>query len=169
MSGLAEHITFRPIRRVPDDPGGQLETDRRCNRASVERGRAAFRFAKPVRQTPIFSRRSAKKEAGGIVLSGHSVVVLVESQDWSSDTSALTERDVKLQGGGNYNMKGFIAASLAMASRFAASTLQRPHHSAFAYDEEVGCLGGHALVAELAKAGVRPCGDRRRSSASRPR
>ncbi|WP_024586611.1 acetylornithine deacetylase [Aliihoeflea sp. 2WW] len=93
---------------------------------------------------------------GGIVLSGHSDVVPVEGQDWSSDPFTLTERDGKLYGRGTCDMKGFIAASLAMAPRFAAARLARPLHFAFTYDEEVGCLGGQALVAELAKAGIKP-------------
>ncbi|MGQ2907588.1 MAG: acetylornithine deacetylase [Aliihoeflea sp.] len=93
---------------------------------------------------------------GGIVLSGHSDVVPVEGQDWSSDPFTLTERDGKLYGRGTCDMKGFIAASLAMAPRFAAARLRRPLHFAFTYDEEVGCLGGQALVAELAKADIKP-------------
>ena len=93
---------------------------------------------------------------GGIVLSGHSDVVPVEGQDWSSDPFTLTERDGKLYGRGTCDMKGFIAASLAMAPRFAAARLTRPLHFALTYDEEVGCLGGQALVAELAKTGIKP-------------
>ena len=93
---------------------------------------------------------------GGIVLSGHSDVVPVEGQDWTSDPFELTERDGRLYGRGTCDMKGFIAASLAMAPRFAASKLHRPLHFAFTYDEEIGCMGARALVGELRKAGVRP-------------
>ena len=93
---------------------------------------------------------------GGIVLSGHSDVVPVEGQDWLSDPFTLTERDGKLYGRGTCDMKGFIAASLAMAPSFAAARLTRPLHFALTYDEEVGCLGGQALVAELAETGIKP-------------
>lgn len=93
---------------------------------------------------------------GGVVLSGHTDVVPVEGQDWTSDPFAMSERDGRLYGRGTCDMKGFIAACLAVAPRFAALDLARPLHFAFTYDEEVGCLGARALVDELAKAGLRP-------------
>jgi acetylornithine deacetylase len=74
----------------------------------------------------------------------------------SLDPFTLTERDGKLYGRGTCDMKGFIAASLAMAPSFAAARLTRPLHFALTYDEEVGCLGGQALVAELAETGIKP-------------
>ena len=93
---------------------------------------------------------------GGVVLSGHTDVVPVDGQDWTSDPFEMSERDGRLYGRGTCDMKGFIAACLAMAPRFAALDLALPLHFAFTYDEEVGCLGARALVDELAKAGVRP-------------
>ncbi len=93
---------------------------------------------------------------GGVVLSGHTDVVPVEGQDWTGDPFVMSERDGRLYGRGTCDMKGFIAACLAMAPRFAALDLARPLHFAFTYDEEVGCLGARALVDELARAGLRP-------------
>jgi acetylornithine deacetylase len=93
---------------------------------------------------------------GGIVLSGHSDVVPVAGQDWSSDPFEMVERDGKLFGRGACDMKGFLAATLALAPDYAALELKRPVHFAFTYDEEVGCLGGKALVAELQSMGLRP-------------
>ncbi|MHB2264221.1 acetylornithine deacetylase [Aliihoeflea sp. PC F10.4] len=93
---------------------------------------------------------------GGIVLSGHTDVVPVEGQDWTTDPFMLTERGEKLYGRGTCDMKGFIAASLAMAPFFAETDLKRPLHFAFTYDEEIGCMGARALVDELRKAGVKP-------------
>jgi acetylornithine deacetylase len=93
---------------------------------------------------------------GGVVLSGHSDVVPVEGQDWTSDPYALREADGLLYGRGTCDMKGFIAACLAMAPVFAARDLTRPVHFAFTYDEEVGCLGARTLIADLAEAGIRP-------------
>ena len=93
---------------------------------------------------------------GGIVLSGHTDVVPADPSEWSSDPFVLTERDGRLHGRGACDMKGFLAAALAMAPHFAGSGLTRPVHFALTYDEEVGCLGGRALVAELARAGIRP-------------
>lgn len=93
---------------------------------------------------------------GGIVLSGHTDVVPVEGQDWTGDPFVMSERDGRLYGRGTCDMKGFIAACLAVAPRFARLDLARPLHFAFTYDEEVGCLGARALVDELRKAGLRP-------------
>jgi acetylornithine deacetylase len=96
------------------------------------------------------------ERGGGVVLSGHTDVVPVEGQSWSSDPFTLVERDARLYGRGSCDMKGFIAAALALAPRFAAGTLTRPLHFAFTYDEEVGCLGAQVMLADLAAAGIRP-------------
>jgi acetylornithine deacetylase len=93
---------------------------------------------------------------GGVVLSGHTDVVPVDGQDWTGDPFRLAEREGRLYGRGACDMKGFIAACLAMAPEFDASTLRRPLHFAFTYDEEVGCLGARALMDELARSDVRP-------------
>src|ERR1700760_4106761 len=50
---------------------------------------------------------------GGYVLSGHTDVVPVDGQEWSSDPFALTERDGRLYGRGTSEMKGFIPCHLA--------------------------------------------------------
>jgi acetylornithine deacetylase len=86
---------------------------------------------------------------GGIVLSGHTDVVPVEDQSWSSDPFRLTQRDGKLYGRGAADMKGFIAACLAAASGFRDADLARPIHIALSYDEEVGCLGVPRLIDDL--------------------
>ncbi|MFP4328298.1 MAG: acetylornithine deacetylase [Paracoccaceae bacterium] len=93
---------------------------------------------------------------GGIVLSGHSDVVPVADQDWSSDPFSMIEREGRLYGRGACDMKGFIAATIAAAPDLAARDLARPVHFAFTYDEEVGCLGAQALVEDLRARGVRP-------------
>ncbi|KUF12698.1 acetylornithine deacetylase [Pseudoponticoccus marisrubri] len=93
---------------------------------------------------------------GGIVLSGHSDVVPVTDQDWSVDPFALTDRDDLLYGRGACDMKGFIAAALAMAPRYGEVPLRRPVHICLTHDEEVGCLGARALVPELQRRGIRP-------------
>lgn len=93
---------------------------------------------------------------GGIVLSGHSDVVPVADQDWSSDPFEMRIADGKAFGRGTCDMKGFIAAALAMAPHYARSDLKRPVHFAFTYDEEVGCLGAQALMHDLALLPFRP-------------
>lgn len=84
--------------------------------------------------------------AGGVVLSGHSDVVPVDGQDWSTDPFRLTEQDGKLFGRGSADMKGFIACALAQIPRFIDMDLPRPIHLAFSYDEEVGCLGVGRMI-----------------------
>ena len=93
---------------------------------------------------------------GGIVLSGHTDVVPVADQDWSSDPFELVERDGRLFGRGACDMKGFIAACVAMAPRLAARVGERPVHFAFTHDEEVGCIGAKHLVAALKASKITP-------------
>ncbi|MBI1172622.1 acetylornithine deacetylase [bacterium] len=93
---------------------------------------------------------------GGIVLSGHSDVVPVADQAWSSDPFAMVEREGRLYGRGSCDMKGFIAAAVAMAPVFAARVRDRPIHFAFTYDEETGCIGGQALARVLRAQGLKP-------------
>ncbi|SDI62560.1 acetylornithine deacetylase [Lutimaribacter saemankumensis] len=93
---------------------------------------------------------------GGIVFSGHSDVVPAEEQGWSADPFEMVARDGNFYGRGTCDMKGFIAAAMAMAPRLAEVRLRRPVHFAFTYDEEVGCLGAQHLVRELAQTGLRP-------------
>jgi acetylornithine deacetylase len=94
--------------------------------------------------------------AGGVVLSGHTDVVPVDGQKWTSDPFTLTERAGRLHGRGTCDMKGFLALALAAAPGFARGALARPVHLAFSYDEEVGCLGAPAMIAEIARNVPRP-------------
>jgi acetylornithine deacetylase len=87
--------------------------------------------------------------AGGVVLSGHTDVVPVDGQAWTTDPWMLTERDGRLYGRGTCDMKGFLALSLAAVPDLAAAPLKRPVHLAFSYDEEVGCLGAPDLIAAI--------------------
>lgn len=93
---------------------------------------------------------------GGVVLSGHTDVVPVAGQDWSTDPFRAVERDGRVYGRGACDMKGFIACALALAPRFAEAGLARPLHLALTFDEEVGCLGAPLLLAALAEHGTRP-------------
>jgi acetylornithine deacetylase len=93
---------------------------------------------------------------GGVVLSGHTDVVPVADQPWTTDPFTMVERDGRLYGRGTCDMKGFVAACVAMAPVFAARDLKKPVHFAFTYDEEIGCLGGQALTGSLAARGIRP-------------
>ncbi|TAJ27856.1 acetylornithine deacetylase [Bosea sp. (in: a-proteobacteria)] len=94
--------------------------------------------------------------AGGVVLSGHTDVVPVAGQAWTSDPWTLTERDGKLYGRGTCDMKGFDAIALALVPEMLAAPLKRPIHIALSYDEEVGCRGARVLIEAMAKDGYSP-------------
>jgi acetylornithine deacetylase len=93
---------------------------------------------------------------GSLVLSGHTDVVPVEGQPWSSDPFTLSQRDGRLYGRGTSDMKGFIALCLALVPEMLARPLKVPIHFAFSYDEEIGCLGAPHLIAELGKRFAKP-------------
>jgi acetylornithine deacetylase len=93
---------------------------------------------------------------GGVVLSGHTDVVPVDGQPWSSDPFVLTARGGRLYGRGTCDMKGFLALALAAAPDLARAPLDRPVHLAFSYDEEIGCLGAPDMIAVIANELPRP-------------
>lgn len=94
--------------------------------------------------------------AGGIVLSGHTDVVPVDGQDWTSDPFTMVERDKHLFGRGTADMKGFIAVALALVPEFLKLKLRVPIHLAFSCDEEVGCKGVRPLVDYLKHSAKKP-------------
>ena len=93
---------------------------------------------------------------GGIVLSGHTDVVPITKQNWTSDPFILTERDNKLFGRGSSDMKGFIAIVLSRVSTMVGKKLKKPIHLAFSYDEEIGCVGVHSLLDLIKKKSINP-------------
>jgi len=78
---------------------------------------------------------------GGVVLSGHTDVVPVSGQAWTSDPFKLRRDGGRLYGRGACDMKGFVGVALAMAEEFLGAGLRRPIHFLFTYDEETTCLG----------------------------
>jgi acetylornithine deacetylase len=82
---------------------------------------------------------------GGAVLSGHTDVVPVDGQPWSTDPFTLTQKGERLYGRGTCDMKGFLALALAAAPEL-AKTASKPVHLAFSYDEEIGCLGAPSMI-----------------------
>ncbi|MCB2134940.1 MAG: acetylornithine deacetylase [Rhodobacteraceae bacterium] len=87
---------------------------------------------------------------GGVVLSGHTDVVPVAGQDWSSDPFMLCERDGRLYGRGTCDMKGFDALALAAVPMALRAGVKRPLQIALSYDEEIACEGCVSMVAEMA-------------------
>jgi len=103
----------------------------------------------------LFATLGPEKD-GGILLSGHSDVVPVTDQDWTTDPFHMDHRDGRLYGRGACDMKGFIAAALAVAPLYAARVQNRPLHFAFTYDEETGCFGAQHLAQMLQGRGLTP-------------
>ena len=89
---------------------------------------------------------------GGIVLSGHTDVVPVDGQSWTSDPFKATIRDGKLYGRGACDMKGFVGVVLGHAPDYGQAASREPIHVALTYDEEVGCLGIPHLIAAAGSA-----------------
>src|ERR1700754_2701055 len=93
---------------------------------------------------------------GGYVLSGHTDVVPVDGQDWSSDPFKPEVRDGLLYGRGACDMKGFVGVALSLAPEIAKAKLTRPIHFALSYDEEVGCAGVKGLLDDLKAQAIKP-------------
>lgn len=87
---------------------------------------------------------------GGAVLSGHTDVVPVAGQNWSTDPWEVVERDGRLYGRGTCDMKGFNAIGLALVPEMLKAGLKRPIQIALSYDEEVGCKGAPPMIAKIA-------------------
>jgi acetylornithine deacetylase len=96
------------------------------------------------------------EDVPGVMLSGHTDVVPVDGQDWSSDPFTMTSRNGRHYGRGSADMKGFLACALAAVPKAAAATLERPIHLAFSYDEEIGCIGVRRMIDVLENAPVKP-------------
>ena len=93
---------------------------------------------------------------GGVVLSGHTDVVPVDGQAWSSDPFALEVRDGRIYGRGTCDMKGFLALALAAVPELIKAKPLRPVHLAFSYDEEIGCLGAPDMIEVIRRELPRP-------------
>jgi acetylornithine deacetylase len=93
---------------------------------------------------------------GGVVLSGHTDVVPVAGQPWTSDPFTLTRRGERLYGRGTCDMKGFVALALAAVPDLLAGPLKRPAILALSYDEEIGCLGAPRLIEALGRLAPHP-------------
>ncbi len=106
-----------------------------CHRDYTEDGRKASLFA-----------HIGPEVEGGVILSGHTDVVPVEGQAWSTDPFTVVERDGKLFGRGTCDMKGFDALALGLAARAAKAPLSRPLQICLSRDEEIGCIGAPPMI-----------------------
>ena len=93
---------------------------------------------------------------GGIVLSGHTDVVPVTGQSWTTDPFTLRIADGRAYGRGAVDMKGFCALALAAVPDFLSADLKRPIHILLSYDEETTCLGVTDTIARFGAGLPRP-------------
>lgn len=100
------------------------------------------------RKASLFAHIGPKVE-GGVILSGHTDVVPVAGQSWSTDPFSVIEKDGKLFGRGTCDMKGFDALALGLAAAAAAAPLTRPLQICLSRDEEIGCLGAPPMIAAM--------------------
>jgi acetylornithine deacetylase len=96
------------------------------------------------------------KDVPGVMLSGHTDVVPVDGQNWSTDPFCMRISDGRAYGRGTTDMKGFLACALSLVGRMEGTRLARPIHLAFSHDEEVGCIGVRSLIDELERRPVKP-------------
>ncbi|MDE0306903.1 MAG: acetylornithine deacetylase [Albidovulum sp.] len=87
----------------------------------------------------------------GVIISGHSDVVSVAGQDWSSNPFKLVRKRDKLYARGAADMKGFVACAIAATCRATRTKLKSPLHFALSYDEELGCIGAGPFMDFLAE------------------
>lgn len=105
------------------------------------------RVMSPCGQKASLIARIGPDAPGGVMLSGHTDVVPVIDQPWSSDPFTLRHgEDGRLYGRGTCDMKGFIACALAMVPAWTQARLQQPVYLGFSYDEEIGCVGAPDLI-----------------------
>jgi acetylornithine deacetylase len=93
---------------------------------------------------------------GGIVLSGHTDVVPVEGQAWTSEPFKLRREGDRVYGRGACDMKGFDAICLAMIPEFQQARLASPVHILLSYDEETTCRGPLDTIARFGAGLPRP-------------
>ncbi len=92
----------------------------------------------------------------GIMFSGHTDVVPVEGQSWNSNPFSLKKVGTKLYGRGTTDMKGFIAVTLSLLPKIQNSSLKKPIHFMFSYDEEIGCIGIQKAIPFLKNLKIKP-------------
>lgn len=83
---------------------------------------------------------------GGVILSGHTDVVPVDGQAWTTDPFTVVESDGKLYGRGTCDMKGFDALAIWATVEAQRRGVARPLQLCLSRDEEIGCVGAPPMI-----------------------
>jgi acetylornithine deacetylase len=149
---LSDLISFKTISGEDNN-----ELINYCDEILKKLGATSFKtYDNDKKRVNLFATLKAKKSSDKIpiILSGHTDVVPV-SKGWSTDPFKVVIKENKLYGRGSCDMKGFIACTLAYASIFSKSELDRDIHFSFTFDEETACKGAPILIQELKKRGLK--------------
>ncbi|WP_460447988.1 acetylornithine deacetylase [Alsobacter sp. SYSU BS001988] len=95
-------------------------------------------------------------DKGGVVLSGHTDVVPVAGQTWTTDPFTLRVQDGRAYGRGAVDMKAFAAIALSLVPEMQAAALKTPIHIMLSYDEETTCMGVLDTIARMGEDLPRP-------------
>ena len=98
-------------------------------------GITAHRFYNEEQDKAAIFAHVGPEEPGGVVLSGHTDVVPVDGQPWTSDPWTVVERDGKYFGRGTCDMKGFDALALWALVEARYRDIDRPLQIALSFDE----------------------------------
>jgi acetylornithine deacetylase len=112
----------------------------------ADHGIRSFRHWNEDRQKAALIAHAGPWVPGAVVLSGHSDVVPVDGQTWTSDPWTVTERDGRLHGRGTCDMKGFNALAAWALVEAQTGGVSRPLQLALSYDEELGCTGAPPML-----------------------
>ncbi|WP_298855865.1 acetylornithine deacetylase [uncultured Ruegeria sp.] len=85
------------------------------------------------------------RDGPALVFAGHTDVVPVDGQNWSTDPFKLTQRDGNLFARGTTDMKGFVAVALSTVTNLDLHALGLSLHHVLTYDEETGCFGARDI------------------------
>lgn len=142
---LRELLAFQSVTLTPN-----IELIERVRELLAQAGIESTRVADP--QDASRSNLYASvgpRDVPGILLSGHTDVVPVTGQPWTSPPFEATLRDGRIYGRGSADMKGFVACAVMAMIRAARQPLARPLHLALSFDEEIGCVGVRHLLRAL--------------------
>ncbi len=112
-------------------------------------GIASHRYIDPDQPKHALFAHVGPLTEGALVLSGHTDVVPVDGQPWSTDPFEVVEKNGKFYGRGTCDMKGFDALAIWALVEAHHSGVTRPLQIALSFDEEVGCTGAPPMIAAM--------------------